>query len=305
MRTAREVIARVGELNSNCGLPLLDRTDLCFVSIRYTGRGLLTYPALGFYAVSWRVEGGAFVHQEGWRPGAIAARAGNMFVQAPNVMVDYAWQENHAAWAMCVDQAEVERAAQESELLDPQRIEVFSRVGEDRIAERLVRALGAHAQLAPHPGQELAASALRKAMALHILAHYGAIQPRERKWDRKLSVRALRKAVAYLEENLERPCQLEELAAVSGVSSLSISQQFRQTLGESPAHYVKRVRVERAKHLLLRTRSADHVAEQLGFADKLTFCKIFQRFTGVSPEYFSLLHGRRLESGPRPSGRPS
>ncbi|HTU63483.1 MAG TPA: AraC family transcriptional regulator, partial [Polyangiales bacterium] len=280
-------------------------TDLCFVSIRYPGTGQVTFPALGFYSISFRFEGCAWIHEEGWRRGVIAARAGGVFVQAPNLMLDYGWRERHVAWAMCVSQQEVERAAQETEVLDPRRIEVLSRAGEDRVAERLVRALGAHAQLDPHPGQALAAAALHKAMALHILSHYGVIRPRERKWDQKLSAHALRKAVAYLEDNLERPCQLDELAAVSGVSSFSITQQFRHTLGESPAQYLKRVRVERAKHLLLRTRSAGRVAEQLGFADNLSFSKIFQRFTGVSPEYFSLLHGRRLESRPVPSGRPS
>jgi AraC-like DNA-binding protein len=305
LRTEREVLDRVRELNPDPELSLRDRADLRFVAVGYPGQGALTYPAMAFYAISVRFEAPAFLHEEGWRPGSVCAAAGGVFVQAPNRILEYAWRARHRAWAMCLEPAELARAAEETGLCDPQRIEILSRAGEDGVATRLVQALGVQARLARYPGQQLACAALHKSMALHLLS-YGAVPaPHPRRSPKALAPGVLRKAIAYLEDNLDRPCQLDELAAVSGVSSFFISQQFRRAMGETPARYVMRARVERAKHMLLGTRSASRVAAQLGFADSGSFSRLFRRVTGVSPEYFSLLHGRRLDSGPAPYGKPS
>jgi len=306
MRTAGEALARVSVVQPNPELRTDERSELRFVSIRYPAAGRLTYPALGFYAVSFR-NGGAQVHEEGWRTGLQPVAARTMWVQTVNRIVEYAWDSAHEAWAMCIEQAEVERAASERELLNPQRIEILSRTGTDLVAQRLVEALTAQARLGSHPAQQLACSALRKAMATHLLSSYGAFAARKRRSSTKaLSPYALKRAIAYLEDNVARECRLEELADHVGVSSFVIEEQFRRAAGASPARYLLRARVERAKSLLAYAPGGvAQVAQLLGFYDVAAFRKLFRRFTGVTPEDFALLHGRSPDFVRSGDGTPS
>jgi AraC-like DNA-binding protein len=307
MRTEREVIARVCALHESPLLLLRERADLRFVSVRYLA-GSTTYPSLGFYAVSTRAGGAALIHEEGWRGGLLRAPAGTTFLQAPNRIVEYGCHEEHVACAMCIDPAEIEQAARETELANPDRLEILSRVASDPISAHLIAALAAQVELGNHPAQKLACEALRKAMAAHLLARFSVLAPHARgpRAAQALPARALRRAVAYLEDNLAQTCSLDELAAQAGVSSFVIDRQFRRTLGESPARYLLRARVERAKVLLAqRGHTPERVAPALGFSDLASFRRLFRRFTSVSPEQFARLHGNGLGSSQPAGGRPS
>lgn len=306
VQSEREALARVKALHPEPRLTIAERPELRFVSIGCAAGGSVTFPMLGFYAVSLRVGGTAYLREDSWRRGPVRSPAGSVFVQALNSSVEYAWQREHVSWGLCVDAAELEQAVQEDGTLNPRRIEIVSRGRFDATAAHMVRALAAQAAVGAHPGQTLACAALRKAMALHLLAHYGVFAPQKRAPRAGLPRLALSKGIAYLEDNLARDCTLDELAAEIGVSVFHVNELFQRATGETPAAYVERVRVERAKDVLRRGRvDPQQLAASVGFADVNVFRRVFSRVTGVSLEQFAALHGTILDCIPPVSGRPS
>jgi AraC-like DNA-binding protein len=77
------------------------------------------------------------------------------------------------------------------------------------------------------------------------------------------------------------------LARANGLSYSSLRQQFRRQFGLAPAHYVTRLRCERARTLLAETeRPIKQVAAEVGIPDPFTFSRTFKRTVGLSPVHY-------------------
>jgi transcriptional regulator GlxA family with amidase domain len=77
------------------------------------------------------------------------------------------------------------------------------------------------------------------------------------------------------------------LAQEHGLSRSAFGHFFRETTGQSPAHYMTEVRVEQAARLLSTTRlSLEDIARECGFANANHFGKVFRRFRHQSPSAF-------------------
>lgn len=91
-------------------------------------------------------------------------------------------------------------------------------------------------------------------------------------------------------EVLEHPAhdhRVPELARRAGMSTRNFVRVFTRETGEPPAHYVQRVRVERARQLLEREGlSIDEVADACGFGSTETLRRRFQHSVGVAPSEY-------------------
>jgi len=105
-----------------------------------------------------------------------------------------------------------------------------------------------------------------------------------------LSRRALIKALTFIETHLGEHFTLDDLARAAAVSRFHFARQFRVTMGTSPMDYLLRVRVERAKAILLEGEaSISDTAAALGFFDQSHFGRTFRRIVGIPPKQFSRL----------------
>lgn len=95
----------------------------------------------------------------------------------------------------------------------------------------------------------------------------------------------IQKALAYLDENLHRRVSLGDLAAVAAVRQPShFCSHFHREVGESPAAYHLRHRLEGAKAMLLEPGSVvTEVALRYGFASSQHFSTTFRQHFGFSP----------------------
>ena len=101
---------------------------------------------------------------------------------------------------------------------------------------------------------------------------------------RGLSRRVLALAQAYMEENLGDNLTLGDLGKAVGISPFHFSRLFRASTGHSPMDYWRRLRVERAKGMLVEgQRKTAEIAQVLGFSDQSHFSRTFRRMTGVPP----------------------
>ena len=99
-------------------------------------------------------------------------------------------------------------------------------------------------------------------------------------------------AVRYIEDNLNRPLSLEEIASHLNVSTRQLTRLFSTFAGTSPAQYVRVTRLDRASALLTRTElPIKEISHQVGFSDVQYFTRCFTAHFGVSPGAYR--HGAR------------
>ncbi len=93
-----------------------------------------------------------------------------------------------------------------------------------------------------------------------------------------------RRAKAYVEEHLAEGVDLERASRALHMSTFYFCRMFRKTTGLTFTDYLGRVRVERAKTLLLdRHRQVSEVAFEVGFGSLSHFNRVFRKVTGSSP----------------------
>ena len=107
------------------------------------------------------------------------------------------------------------------------------------------------------------------------------------------------------------PLDLDQMAAQAGFSKFYFARAFKDAYGETPANYLTRRRVERAKDLL---RSANltvtEVCKVVGFTSLGSFSSRFSELVGMSPSAFQRASAARGGAPPIPGcfvmdwGRP-
>lgn len=106
----------------------------------------------------------------------------------------------------------------------------------------------------------------------------------------------LAKVIGFIEENLDKPISLAELARTAGMSVYYFATLFKKSTGQSPHRYIVWRRVVRASELLRDTSlSILQVSLDLGFEHPNNFARAFRRVTGVSPTRFRQTQAMRIE----------
>jgi len=94
-------------------------------------------------------------------------------------------------------------------------------------------------------------------------------------------------ALNFMEKNLNRPVQVEEIAETIGLSADYFSRLFKQFTGLSPMEYMKNVRLAKATELLKDPFiSVSKVAMEVGIDDPSYFTRQFKQALGVSPSQY-------------------
>lgn len=93
-----------------------------------------------------------------------------------------------------------------------------------------------------------------------------------------------RKVHAYIEEGLEGTLLVEELAGLVSLSPSYFCRAFKESFGIPPHAYIIRMRVERARNLMLTTsESLSQIALACGLVDQAHLCKCFRQAMGTTP----------------------
>jgi AraC family transcriptional regulator of arabinose operon len=94
-------------------------------------------------------------------------------------------------------------------------------------------------------------------------------------------------AVAVMQRDLALPLPLSALAGRVNLSQSRFSHLFRKETGESPAHYLRDLRLDHALILLLGSAlSVKQIMAAVGFNDPSHFTRDFSHRHGTSPSEF-------------------
>ncbi len=95
----------------------------------------------------------------------------------------------------------------------------------------------------------------------------------------------------YIAQNYKRPITLDDMADLICVSKSYLCRTFRETYGITPVNYLLKMRINRAKQLLISTdMKIKLLSLECGFNDTSYFCMVFKRMEGITPDEFRSLH---------------
>ena len=97
----------------------------------------------------------------------------------------------------------------------------------------------------------------------------------------------LKAALIIMENHIENTISIPKVAALVGLSRRQLERLFMEKTKSSPAVVYTRVRLERAKHLLMQTRAPMiEIAVEVGFENASHFSRLFRQTYGQPPTKF-------------------
>ena len=93
--------------------------------------------------------------------------------------------------------------------------------------------------------------------------------------------------VELMRENIEKSYSPEELSSRSGLSGSYFRMLFKQMTGCTPVQFQNRLRIEKAKDLILSgSCNVPAAARAVGFSDVFYFSRMFKKLTGKNPSEY-------------------
>ena len=159
-------------------------------------------------------------------------------------------------------------------------IELVPRMGErDPVIETLGRML--HEMLRDRQGSYFAAAAARLLAARLLKEHSSErMRPAPRQG---LTPEQLARVHDRIEEEMDSPLTLCDMAATLGLSPVHFARMFKRTTGMPPHRYLIERRVDRARRLLHGDQTLADIAYSCGFSHQEHMTRMFGRAIGSTP----------------------
>ncbi len=94
----------------------------------------------------------------------------------------------------------------------------------------------------------------------------------------------VKKSMLFVHEHLTDDISLETIATAVNTNPSYLSRIFKKECGETLSEYITRLRIEKAKELLVLPDQLVYlVSESVGYHDSTYFSTIFKKYTGMSP----------------------
>lgn len=90
--------------------------------------------------------------------------------------------------------------------------------------------------------------------------------------------------VQWLQKNYTSAISLKEMSKIISVSERTLIRKFSKATGELPNNYLQKLRVQKAKQLLIHTNdSFEYITSLVGYNNTSAFRKLFKEMTGLNP----------------------
>lgn len=88
----------------------------------------------------------------------------------------------------------------------------------------------------------------------------------------------------YVYSHISEPIKTSDIAEFLGKSRGTVTTEFKKQTGNNLSDFINMKKVQQAEELLYETqRSLVSISDFLGFSSQSHFCRIFKKFTGVTP----------------------
>src|SRR5690606_7693712 len=97
----------------------------------------------------------------------------------------------------------------------------------------------------------------------------------------------IKKSRDYIQKHLDEKITLDQAASVANMSASHFCRVFKKATDMNFSEYVARIRVERAKEMLVESNyTMAHIAYDCGFNSVTDFNRTFKKITGLTPTEF-------------------
>ena len=105
--------------------------------------------------------------------------------------------------------------------------------------------------------------------------------------DPTLARDALRRAIRFVNDNLDCKLKWDDIAAAVGIDQFTFGRRFKRATGMTPHQYIIRCRLRRAMRLLVRTEMAlADIALDVGCSCQSHLTTLFRKHLGTTPAVF-------------------
>ena len=147
---------------------------------------------------------------------------------------------------------------------------------------------------------QIYADCISIAIVARLLASANRVAATDRPKVGELARWRLKRAIDYIEDQIDKPVSLADVAASAGLTRMHFAAQFRAATGLRPHEYLLRRRIERAQEMLVGTgMSLVDVALSVGFQTQAHFTSVFKRFAGQPPRAWRESRGAQRPSAAR------
>jgi AraC-like DNA-binding protein len=135
------------------------------------------------------------------------------------------------------------------------------------------------------PGSHTVVARWAEILFLHALRLYIEKESRSNVgWISALRDPHISRVLSAMHRAPERSWSIAQLASDAGMSRSAFAERFSALVGETPMHYLTRLRMNKAAGLLKLNRAKlVNIAEAVGYESETAFNKAFKRWVGVSP----------------------
>ncbi|MGM9588216.1 MAG: helix-turn-helix transcriptional regulator [Candidatus Limivicinus sp.] len=96
-------------------------------------------------------------------------------------------------------------------------------------------------------------------------------------------------ALRYVSSHIYGPCSVQDMAKAAGYNPQYFAVVFKKELGESPAVFIRRKKMEEARALLAQGNcQVSEIATSLGYCSASHFIREFKRFYGKTPKQYQI-----------------
>ena len=216
-------------------------------------------------------------------------KQGDIWLKPSTTSGFWHWKSNNEALIFAIKPTFLQQVALENDCVNSDKVEILSVLKTrdpqlDFLAMQFKREID-NAEF----GEQSYVESLANIFAIHLLRNYCAFPAIIKQYEGGLAPYKLRQALDYINDNLDQPIKLNEMAELLDLSQYYFCHLFKESMGVAPYKYVIQQRVEKAKSLIKHSNLplAD-ISYECGFSSQSQMTQHFRKSAGITPKVFRI-----------------
>ncbi|MDJ0594317.1 MAG: AraC family transcriptional regulator [Pleurocapsa sp. MO_226.B13] len=212
---------------------------------------------------------------------------GDFWLKPSHISGFWNYKSTNECLIFAIKPAFLQKVALENNYFNPDRIEILP-VIKSRDSQLDILAMQFKQEIDNTEfGNRMYIESLANIFAIHLLRNYCAFPAKLKQQQRGLPTYKLKLAINYINDNLDHPIKLNDIAQLLDISQYYFCHLFKESTGVAPYKYIIEQRVQKAKSLLKNSNlHLVDIAYECGFSSQSQMTQHFRKWVGVTPKVY-------------------